>query len=814
MRVLRHRIALLVVCCAAPVVAQAQGITRDNYYAMIPPKPRIVGQTAASVALHLFGDARDSAYRDADPVDGIDDRRAQRLLELAERFSPILRRNNASVPRDPADILGPDPLLHVDSWQNGRRIRSDSIALGPSIAQAGETGAARNTMAEPDVDRRLAAIIDAVGPHAPSLAVAKPDDDVDYVLFFDMPGHDPKSWRAAVDDLSSRRSRVFAHPFLREARDASGGARYQLVLQYWFFYPLNNSVNNHEGDWEHVNVIVTTVTRAAAAQPRVYTSALLSADDVARLLSPSFPIADSTTIAAVDYYYHHHVLTLDYVARQMVPNEEDKLRHDHGPRYVWEDVGFASRAVDRSLTLARGRLATHALVFIGGDHKGPAELLAIVPRFGASFGRNSHGSYPFPGTWQTVGPLGMTEQVHGELTPALREAPDTPWDSLITDRRYHAYRAADIMLLPDWERVESLMASNVDVRRRWAWMILPIHWGFPAVESLGAGMLEHVNLGNVAPLAPPYQSTWNRAGSAAGRSRQSPRVLQTPISPTTPWAVLRNGWGILNAPLAVWGLMPGYNVALLELMPWTAGALHILGAPPARTYTAAALPHRFSTEGQGVFWEFGGSDFAAMLPRDDAANAALGATIDETSLWRRSRPGPRLGLSIFFRDRFALENTYSWQQSTIGYDLIDTQGKRAGSVTAALEMRQLTGGVRYSPYSAFDEAIQLYLRAGYGWLWYEASDPRLASANIAAPPRGGYLPPILPSRRWWPNTWYSGAGLELFSPREVWLFERLGYGLRLDGALYANRLSFDYASARRGATAVRGDLAVSLIFGW
>jgi len=29
-----------------------------------------------------------------------------------------------------------------------------------------------------------------------------------------------------------------------------------LLIQYWFFYPFNKFSNNHEGDWEHVNVLV------------------------------------------------------------------------------------------------------------------------------------------------------------------------------------------------------------------------------------------------------------------------------------------------------------------------------------------------------------------------------------------------------------------------------------------------------------------------------------------------------------------------------------------------------------------------------
>ncbi|NIT36405.1 MAG: hypothetical protein GTN49_07880, partial [candidate division Zixibacteria bacterium] len=30
------------------------------------------------------------------------------------------------------------------------------------------------------------------------------------------------------------------------------------VIQYWFFYPFNDWVNDHEGDWEHINVRITS----------------------------------------------------------------------------------------------------------------------------------------------------------------------------------------------------------------------------------------------------------------------------------------------------------------------------------------------------------------------------------------------------------------------------------------------------------------------------------------------------------------------------------------------------------------------------
>ncbi len=121
---------------AGPRAAGAQGITRENYLDYLPPRPRIVAQTRATAALHLFGDERDTAYRDADPADGIDDARARQLLAIAELFSPLLRRNNFSVPRDLETVLGRRQTLYVDTWLGNRRVRSDSVELGPAASGA------------------------------------------------------------------------------------------------------------------------------------------------------------------------------------------------------------------------------------------------------------------------------------------------------------------------------------------------------------------------------------------------------------------------------------------------------------------------------------------------------------------------------------------------------------------------------------------------------------------------------------------------------------------------------------------------------
>lgn len=784
-------VSLLLPIVVAPWLARAQEITRDNYYGMLPPTPRIVAQTRASAAFHLFGDRTSRTFRDERPTDGIDDIRGDRLLALSERFSPIIRPNNISVPRAAFDFTGGAAMLHVDRWENAVRTGSDSLEIGGtnSVTLAGSAGEPSSAVTTRSPLREL---YRRHGPRASRPTIAAPEMDSAEVMFIDLPGHEPRSWLRHVASLGAVPSRIYAHPFIHELRHATGDARFLLVLQYWFFFSFNNSANNHEGDWEHINVQVTTRARGMAVDG-VFRPGM-TPQEITRLLDPAYP-ADSTIIAAVEYHFHHWVMTLDYL-RLRVQGGDTADAHRHDRPSLWEDRRHVREAIALRLSAANGRLATHPFVFLGGNHKGPAELLEVLPRFTWSLRRNSDGAYPLPGTWQTVGPLGVTEQVHGHVVPPLNKDLGVRWDSLIADPDYLSYPAERIVLLPDWEQLEPLVEASDDALGRWGWLLMPVHWGFPASRSIGAGAMKHVDMGNVAPYAPTFKAQWNRVGLSADRAQYDPRVLRTPVSPTTPWALVRNGWGFLNIPFAVWGLMPGYNVVMHEIMPWVGGTMHTLGLPPPRTFTAARLPHRFTTEGQGAFWEFGGKDLARLLPSDPGSNPPMTRIAD---------PGVRFWAELFFHDRFALENTYSLQVSTIS----------RGSVTARLQQRQLTGGVRYTPrvLAADIHSVRMYLRAGYGWLALKAYDVGDRGTPMGDE-REGRLPSILPTPSWWPNTWYGGGGLELFAPPGAWLFDRLGYGLRVESSAYYHRLPVNDDRDKGRIGIARGDLAVSLIFGW
>lgn len=66
------------------------------------------------------------------------------------------------------------------------------------------------------------------------------------------PGYDEETWSAewTAHNGPSYPITQYAHLFWLSRADGF------LAIQYWFWSPWNKYLNNHEGDWEHVNVIV------------------------------------------------------------------------------------------------------------------------------------------------------------------------------------------------------------------------------------------------------------------------------------------------------------------------------------------------------------------------------------------------------------------------------------------------------------------------------------------------------------------------------------------------------------------------------
>ena len=805
--------ATLVLTCDIASVA-AQKPTRDTYFDHLPPPPSIVAQTDASRRLHLYGDRTSFTYTDRDPLDGIDDTRGRLLLSIAERFSPILRRNNFAVPRHFLDLIARPRRLHIDIWEGGRRVASDSVLLEPQIpAVSGDHEIARPPPIRPTDDDKLRSLVEALHPARPRTRVVPASGRTDTILFVDIPGDDERTWRQSFEGLAAP-THTFTHVFLEDAPTGHGAPRVHFEVQYWFYYPFNDSANDHEGDWEHITVCVTTRARALErGDPAI--RGLPSEEDVRRILTADDAfVLDSLVIREVDYYFHHNVMTLDYLAA--LASEPEPATAEYIS--IWQDRRYVERVTRGRVAAADGRLATHPIAYIGGNNLGPDELIRVIPRFHRSYNRNSDATYPFPGVWLTVGPLGMTEKVRGPAIPPIRKdaGPQTSWRDLIEDDSFITFGASQITLIPDWERIDSLVLANADARLEWSWMILPIRWGFPAVASPGAGSLKHTNLGNLGPFGPTYNNAWNRRGATAEYHRFDPTILYTPTSPTTPWSNLLSGWGILNVPLAIFGLTPGGNVAVTQLAPWLTGALHVMSRPPSQTITPGRLPLRFTDAGAAAYRQSAARRLTRLLPHEEHPTLA---PLLENGRVRDARAspidGPRFTFNLFFTDRVSVENSLSWGVSKVAYVIESPENSDGVRVHGTVALREFTGGFRVVALSALGGRVQLSTRMGVGWMKYLVRQVGLDDAGLPdAEFRGGRLPSVLPSKRWLPNAGYFGLGLELFAPRERYLLRRLGYGIRADLTGVQHRLDDRAPGTKHGPTQHHTDFSVGLVLGW
>jgi hypothetical protein len=795
-----RRLVFALVLLVSPSV-RAQQIARDKYLDLLPPIPKLLSQTQASVHFELYGRQGAPEFVDANG-NGIDDQREVVLHELAHRFSPILRRNNFSIPVDFKSVLGQGAVLHVDTWRAGGLIGSERIPLFRThLAGAGMLAEAENPL--------LAALVAEFLPSRPESRFVHPEEDTERVLFLDFPGSDPSSWRTAYQHTPAEAAAAYVHFFVHADSAAAG---YFLIAQYWFFYPFNDAANNHEGDWEHVNVAITT-DAAIAQRP----GAQLSDVQLASLLAGATP-ADRLKIAFVDYYFHESVITLDYtVAYRAVASSERPLSDRVS---VWRDTSFVRRTVLRRLGVGNGDLATHPIGFIGGNNKGPDELLTLRPRFRGSFNRNSHGTYPFPGIWQAVGPLGSTEHVPGRPVPELGGEARS-WDDLrqhLTQEKFVAFRRENLILVPDWECIEPLLESDASAREEWSWLVLPLRWGYPATESPGAGAIKHVDLGNLSPEGPPFQPGWNRIG-AAGWRVYDPEVLRVMLAPTSPFDKMTSGWGFLNLPVALLGFLPGWNMVATQLMPWLTGTVSVFHSTLPRTFRPRDQVYRFTSLYAGPYTQTGGDEFAMLLPGADhpaitQQTQSDGEEANRTALKRSFASGMRIGFAAHYGPKFTVENTYSTNHARLAADYTDAAGSNIAHLNAALQTRDLTGGFRYTIARAGTGTWQAFLKGGYGWTWYVVDELSVNGAAADYRERSGYAVSILPSAKWWPNSWYTGAGLELFRSRRGWLLGQLGYGLRADFTSQHHRLGARSPGEKSLGSAHRNDFSIYAVLGW
>jgi hypothetical protein len=800
--------------------AHAREIPRSEYLGYVPLSyPQLEQQGAATGALHLYGDREDPSYRDVAPVDGIDDSRHDVLLSLAVRFAPYLVQNTTNIPTNFNRYIDNSASfrLHVDTWdisgEKSALIRTESVnfsALGHSACDPslpGGNGYARSISDMDGVteDRKLVELLRQFSPWSPEqegldqpFVRQRPEHFT--VLFFDFPGEGPGSWEAAYKpeyDQTPEKKRAnfphsYVHPFLAEVIDDGGSLLgYDLVLQYWFFYPSNDGGNNHEGDWEHLNVVVA---------PKSMVERPLSSDTVNRILTGAIPASDDTpdplVIQRVEYYFHHFVMTLDFSSPNVYqPREAWKADVKHRPKErfqeneIWNAIRHMAYVDDEETSVN-----THPFGYIGADNKGFDQALSAP----GGKNRNSHGTFPFPGRYHDIGPAQATEQISVYVDPReywkhLKAGTETTGPEF---KRGSVLGLADpnrLCIVPDWERVVDLVADDACVRREWSWLLLPIRWGYPATESPFSGILPNTDTGNLAPLGPTYSSGWNVSGPARGFHAYQPNTLPS-VFPLGLQDSFRNDFGFFNFTLPVlFNLPPLDFLTRLGTYPFK---LAFSRRDPVY-YPEEAVPFRFFSLSSGASVEILDKDINALSLNPDQYDEFVGRIlahllingIDSTttvvggSEFVDNPIAPFFQIAFYIGDRFASENTVRNVRTTYGVS-VDFSNIPSYDYSAELNYWEYAGSLRYSLSSS---RLQPFLKAGYGWSWYRLENVQ-ANGVPFEPAESSWIKP----KKIWPNVWHVGLGIEFIPWKRVGKFPGgVDLAFRFEYGLYIESLGLD-----------------------
>ncbi len=743
----------------------AQEVPRDEYLRFVPlSQLELTEQTDASRRLNLYGDRSDPEYRDVDPRNGIDDDRDRRLERIALRFAPFMIRNTTERPLAFERFMaeGASFPVYVDTWDltrdGGTLTGTETIDVSPGMG--------------PVEDRRLGELLRRFDPRreeggvygAP--ATKPPTDRTFRVLYLDFPGAGPADWhrlyRNPVSGELPRKyqgwEKMYPHPFLLEVSGAGEEPRYEFVMQYFAFYPSNDGANNHEGDWQPVNVVITM---------RGHERAALTASEVERILTGDPAVLEQLVIGRVEYFFHFNALEVDYLDpdvyqareewREEIENREPELV---GERWMWRrtrQMAYRSEAEER--------VNTHPLVYIGGDNKGLDQLLR--PPGGVS--QDGHASFPSPGLWKDVGPAGVTEAVSGPVNPhravydSARESPE----KLV---RYD--RLDRIRLLPDWERVVDLALEEPEVRRRWFWHVMPVRFGYPAVQSPFAGIIPHAPTGNLSTPGPSYNNKWNRTARLTSDNQYEPHKFAGTVPGSFPlgWQdAFVNEWGYLNLTLPTLTVLPPFDFAWRVL---AAPARAPFRANSPTFFPAERIPYRFVGVTGGISIT-GFPDNFALLFTDpvlfDQIRPALDNPDSPTAIENvRTDVGTGLAGSVEFHigDHFVSVNTLRRVEGRVGFDIrADEAAGEVVPVAADLELWEYAGSLRYNVLTG---SVLPFLKAGYGLSWF-----RLDSATLGGEPLSPdgtdfkRRPDFFPPDNLFPNTWHVGAGVEAVPIRNL-----------------------------------------------
>ena len=755
----------------------AKEIPRNEYIKYLPiTYPKIMSQTEANKIFSIYGNKNDSFYLDVDPVDGIDDRRFNILENIAVRFAPYLVQNTIDAPMDFA-YFAKDPHglpLHEDTWDLSKEISR--------LVQS-------NSVDFPSDDSRLLSLLEEFHPegpasNAPLEGVRSLKAEFFKVLYFDFPGQDEKSWRKNYETEVFRLQhkptqsfvRTYAHLFITdENARSSGNSGYEFVIQYWFFYPYNDGGNNHEGDWEHINVVIS---------PRNKVRGFLSEDDLDHILRGNGLSDDdsmeSLVIKRLEYYFHYKVMMLDfsrpnvYKPKEVWEQEIESLEKDrNGKHWIWKKIrSMAYKDAEET------RTNTHPFGYIGGDCRGYEQILSAP----GEKNRGSHGNYPFPGVYREVGPANSSEKIsarvdHRDYFKNTSSKKQTDKDAFGRGNVISFCDPRRIVIIPDWERVIDLDPNQ---RKSWAWLILPVRFGYPASSSPLAGLIEHTNTGNLSTLGPAYSQAWNRVGGTSEFDVYVPHKL-TKAFPLDWQSSFSNELGFFNLIVPTIQNLPPFSLVTRMLNLSVNG----FGSRKPVFYPKKTVPFRFAGISFGIFQQkipgfltsltYSPEQIREIQSRIEQIDPGYYAHPQNKRYITEGMKGVMFQLNFNLGMRLVSENTLRYSCALMGEDIDVKNRMEPFKIRTTLNLWEYTGSFRYNLKSG---KFQPYVKVGYGWTWFRVKNISAEGRMLDHSGSSWVRKPSLSRfENLLPNSWHYGFGIEVLPVRAM---HGLDVGLKLE----------------------------------
>ncbi len=247
---------------------------------------------------------------------------------------------------------------------------------------------------------------------------------------------------------------VYAHLFTAEQEGQYHG---KLIVQYWIFYPFNEWVNDHEGDWEHIDLIV-------------------SSDD-----------PDSAFIEEAYYYFHKSCISLGQPQAPGVQDFDFYVVDDSHP------VVFVGGFGRKEFWGAKGEgFASHGNYPIWG----PWSEVSFTSQFTIDEGISTKD----PGTGQYI-----YHPINGNPNWIY-------WTDFVRATTPDGRYGVVILKEPDQYDYDDPSGPNM------SWLKANIYWGHIKVNSMGVSQGDWMpwlqdNVGNRAPFGPAHQWGWSYVGS-------------------------------------------------------------------------------------------------------------------------------------------------------------------------------------------------------------------------------------------------------------------------------------------------------------